>query len=84
MHIGEEIESGKGAVQRQIFTCVQTFRRPVIRDTRKKTKKKMKQIWAIPAAVPATPVKPSTPAMRAITRKVKVQLNIYFISSLAV
>jgi hypothetical protein len=32
-------------------------------------------------AVPATPVKPTTPAMRAMTRNVMAQLNIRYFSS---
>jgi hypothetical protein len=47
-----------------------------IRETIKKIKKKIKNIFAISIEIAATPPKPSTPAMIAIIRKVRTQPNI--------
>jgi hypothetical protein len=52
--------------------------RPVIKLTAKIIKKTTNKIHAILVAVPATPDKPTTPAMRAMTRNVMAQLNISF------
>src|ERR1044072_5816644 len=50
--------------------------RPAIRLTRNSTMKTTKRIHAICEAAPAMPVKPRTPAIKAITRKVTAQLSI--------
>ena len=46
------------------------------KDRMKRMIKTTKRIFAIPAEADAMPVKPSTPAMRARTKKVKAQDNI--------
>ena len=57
--------------------CLSVYKRlrPKISERTKSTKKTMKRILAMPAAVPAIEVKPSNAAMRAMTRNVTDQLN---------
>jgi hypothetical protein len=49
---------------------------PAIKDITSNTIKMKKIILAIPAAAPAIPPKPNTPAINAITKKVKAHPNI--------
>lgn len=55
-----------------------------MRDTKKKTRKIINRIRAIPAAVPAMSVKPNRPAISATIKNVIVQFNMKSLSQLPV
>src|SRR6185295_19270088 len=59
-------QSGPGPTPRPRTRCM-------TRETANRIRKTQNRILAIPIAAPATVVKPSTPAIRATTRKVKAQ-----------
>jgi len=61
---------------RFILPAFHARRRPAMIDTKNKTTKRMNRIFAMAAAVPAIPQKPSSPAINATIKKIMVHPNI--------